>query len=608
MNKDKAVTTDNKLWKSPAIMGVLLAILAILLYSNTFSHEFTVDDPLVITKNEFVQEGISGISKIWTSSYLEGFNGEVDAAYRPLSLTLFAIENSFFGNQASSMHFMHVLYYGLGILLCYLFSYKLFDNRLIAIMTTLIFALHPIHTEVVNNLKSRDEILLLIGIMGMGYFYLRYLDKSKLYFLSLAIVSYLIALFSKESAVSYFLLIPLLGLAHYKKWSNTLWSSVALFFGVSLFYLAIRTMIVGGYDIEMTYMNNALVGEGDWLSRLPDALTLFGKYLLMLIVPYPLSVDYSYNSIILKGWSSVYPYVSLLVSVGLIYGSYQSIKSKHVFGVLIPWFFITIVVASNLFILIGSTFAERFLFVPSYAFCAILAYGIYRLTTKYSVYVVSVICFVFAVLTFVRNENWSDDETLFNHDVAYQQNNARVLTFHGKFAYESAKKLKGEERAQKLQTASESLARALEIAPDYMVANHYQGFVAKEMGDLELAQIAFGKVKESNPEFSAGLLQYAISLSKAGKYNEAIVEYDQVIKKGDKSFAAIYNKGYCHFKLKQYSLAEADFLQAYKIEPTNTALLSNMIKVYRDGLKNIPQAMKYNDELIQARKNKSVSK
>ena len=603
MTRTSALDSKKSPLQSPVLLGLIVAFLALILYSNTFSHNFTVDDPLVITKNEFVQKGIAGISSIWTSSYLQGFNGEVDAAYRPLSLSLFALEKSVFGSSSSNMHFMHVIYYAIGIFLCYLFTYKLFrDNALLALFTTILFAVHPIHTEVVNNLKSRDEIMLLIGIMGMGYFYLKYLDKASFLILLYAILFYLVALFSKESAVSYFLIIPLLALFYKEKWSRSMWISTGLFLGVSLFYLTIRTVIVGGYDIEMTYMNNALVGQGSWIGRFPDVMALMGKYLVILFVPYPLSVDYSYNAIPLNGWLSIWPYISLLAYGAISFWCILAIKKKNIYAVLVPWFLLTIVVASNLVVLIGSTFAERFLFIPSFAFCAIVVYALHKaIGEKYRI-VIAIVCAIFAVFTFIRNGHWQSDEKLFSRDVQFQENNARVLTFHGKFNYESAKSLQGKEKERKLRIASESLRKAVEIAPDYMVANHFQGFVAKEMGNSELAKESFAKVTELNPDFSTGLLQYAISLSKAGNYTEAIEAYKKLLENGDKSFVVIYNKGYSHFKLKQYKLAEADFLLAYKIEPQNTALLSSLIKVYRDGLKDLPNAIKYNGELIKAKK------
>lgn len=580
-------------------IALVLSFLTIILFSNTFNHGFTVDDPLVISENKIVKKGISALGEIWSSSYLQGYNSKVDAAYRPMSLSTFALEKSFFGGTASVMHIMHILYYALGIFLCYFFSLKLFkNNKTLAIITTLLYLAHPIHTEVVNNLKSRDEILMMLGIMGMGYYYLEFLNIKKSKYLIYALAFYFVALFSKETAVSFFLIIPLLYLWNQKVWNKEAYKHGAYFLGISIFYFLVRTRVVGTYDIDMDYMNNALLAAGDNIfQRFPDAIMLMGKYLVMLFFPYPLSVDYSYNSIPMKGWSSIWSYISLIVFGGLLFLSYLGIKKKKIYGVLIPWFLITMVVASNIFLLIGSTFAERFLFIPSFAFCAGLAALLYHLLNKKALYVGIVLAIVASIWTMNRNNHWKTDQALFTRDVQFQEENARVQTFYGRFTYAAAKDLKGEEKTEQYSIASKALNKATELAPDYMVANYYRGFLAKEMKDYDLASDMFSKVVELDPEFKAGRVQYAISLGREERHAEAVKEYEWLIKNGKKNFTIVHNIAFSHLNLRNYKDAEKYFLEAHNLKPNDQNVLSNLIRIYRDGLKDQKSAIIYNEKL-----------
>src|SRR5690606_37025619 len=110
MNLRKSVKKNNiqevKV-RSSARHRWIIGLLGLLLFSNTLSHEFTLDDTFVIQLNPMVQEGIGGIPELMTTDYWEGPLGEnkVSKLYRPLSLVTFAIEKSMFDLNPSISHF-----------------------------------------------------------------------------------------------------------------------------------------------------------------------------------------------------------------------------------------------------------------------------------------------------------------------------------------------------------------------------------------------------------------------------------------------------------------------------------------------------------------------
>ena len=69
------------------------------------------DDASVIESNRFVKMGWEGLGEIWSTSYFEGYNKNIEAnAYRPLSLSTFAIEHAWFGMEPSKFHLFQILY------------------------------------------------------------------------------------------------------------------------------------------------------------------------------------------------------------------------------------------------------------------------------------------------------------------------------------------------------------------------------------------------------------------------------------------------------------------------------------------------------------------
>src|ERR1700722_10492242 len=94
-----AIPTDAPALKKLKIsLGVIIAAFAFILYAQSISYKYTLDDHFVISDNEVIKQGFAGIPAILKTDYLFGFsNGDYSGPiYRPASLILFAIEWQFF--------------------------------------------------------------------------------------------------------------------------------------------------------------------------------------------------------------------------------------------------------------------------------------------------------------------------------------------------------------------------------------------------------------------------------------------------------------------------------------------------------------------------------
>lgn len=161
------------LWKYR--LGILL--LSILLYANTLSHDYTQDDAIVIYDNMFTTEGFSGISGLLKYDTFYGFFKEEGKAslvsggrYRPLTPVMFAVGWQLFGKNPFIGHLWNLLFYAIiGLLIFELIRRfsprKRIDWTIIAFVSALLFVAHPVHTEVVANIKGRDEIMTLLGAL-----------------------------------------------------------------------------------------------------------------------------------------------------------------------------------------------------------------------------------------------------------------------------------------------------------------------------------------------------------------------------------------------------------------------------------------------------------
>ncbi|MBL7933265.1 MAG: tetratricopeptide repeat protein [Bacteroidia bacterium] len=112
---------------------------------------------------------------------------------------------------AKFRHFNNIWTYALGCMLLYLvFSRYVFrNNQDLAFLAVLLFTMHPIHSEAVANVKSRDEIFSLIFIALTFFYSFRFIETKKTINIFWAGLVFLLALLSKEYAVTLLFLVPL---------------------------------------------------------------------------------------------------------------------------------------------------------------------------------------------------------------------------------------------------------------------------------------------------------------------------------------------------------------------------------------------------------------
>ena len=146
---------------------LLIFVFAFLLYGNTLTHDYTLDDLIVIKDNSFTKKGFSGIKEIFSYDSFTGFFGTekklvAGGRYRPLSIATFAVEYAVMGGLNPFLsHLINVLLYALTGSIILILLNRLFKSPTgkpwylsLAFIATVLFMAHPIHTEVVANIKG----------------------------------------------------------------------------------------------------------------------------------------------------------------------------------------------------------------------------------------------------------------------------------------------------------------------------------------------------------------------------------------------------------------------------------------------------------------------
>ena len=184
-----------------------------------------------------------------------------------------------------------------------------------AFWIALIYAYHPIHTEVVANIKGRDELLHAIFATLSLFCAFKYFDEKLRKHIYFSATFFFLALLSKEMAVTLILLIPLsLYFFREVEWKKLIGFSLP-YFGVLIAYLLVRQSVLDDLTFaeDMSVINNTLAGAQNWADRIATNLLIFGNYIKLLFFPHPLSWDYSYPHFPIVGLN--YPWVIMILAV-----------------------------------------------------------------------------------------------------------------------------------------------------------------------------------------------------------------------------------------------------------------------------------------------------
>lgn len=460
-------------------------LLSLLIYGMSLSFDFTLDDAIVIHQNQFTKQGLKGVPDILLNDTFTGFFGEAGKSnlvsggrYRPLTLIIFTQLWQLFGSSPWVFHLLNVLVYGfVGIIVLRFSEDVLKIGFPWSVVLAALFIAHPIHSEVVANVKGMDE-LFAFGF-GMWAVMKAYQEKWLL-----AFFLFLLAMLSKEMAVTWipvcFVLIYTLNNEGLK--SNFL--KLMPLVGAFVIYMIIRILVLGWPHSEtiMEMMNNPFIKlEGQryvpftagekWASIFQS----LWMYVQLLFVPYPLTHDYYPRQLGVANWSAIMPWLGVVLHTIFLILAFLFRKSRPLISFGLMFYLLSLILISNMIFPIGTHMGERFLFMASFGFVLILVSvlkDVFRISPKYA----WIIIVLWSVITLMRLPTWKNDYTLFTTDVKTSSSSAKALNAAGGAMVDRCLQLQPERCDDaELDLAIGYLDKAISIHPNYKNAHLIKG-------------------------------------------------------------------------------------------------------------------------------------
>ena len=547
---------------------LLIILIGLIAYFNCLSGEFIWDDFGLIKGNTYLRS-LSGLPKIFSGNIWAGI-GVPSRAYRPLQILTYFFDYSVWKLNPFGYHLSSVVLHILAGIILYWLLRLIFNQGFLAFVASSLFVSHPVQTEAVAYISGRADPLAAVFIFLSFGLYLKFQQNNKAPYFLAALLSFILALLSRENAI----VLPVLLLAyHFIFGLKQKIKSCQAFFLIAAVYLIFRLALMN------TVFSDAPVPTTFW-QRLPGVFAALTNYLKILIIPADLHMEYG---------GALFKFCSVKVITGLgilslfLAGIFKCRRSMPLISFGLSWFLIALIPASNLYPL-NAYMAEHWLYLPAVGLFIILAKFFANLAQEDNFRrraVILLVCLIgiYTVLTIKQNTYWRSRLEFFERTLKYAPYSARVYYHLGNVYTDLKDNVRGIAMYQE----------AIRLDPEYADAYNNIGNAYIEMGQNEEAIRYCRLALDLNPQlpeayYNLGSAYYNLgqkeeSLAMLAKsielrpvyleaYNNLAAGYaqagnlDEAIRLWNKSLAVDPTFKVAHFNLAKFYFAQKKYAPA----------------------------------------------
>jgi protein O-mannosyl-transferase len=583
--------TGTPWWQRDVVLGTAVFLLALAVFANSLKNDYVYDDVGVIAKNSRL-EWPWDLKAIFGTDYW-GENLTNSKLYRPLTILSFAVDWKLFGKDPpTGIHAMNILANAAIAVLVYALVRRLWGRRDLALVTAALFAIHPVHTEVVANGVGRSELYMTFFLLCALHLHLTYAQRMfsredavqaapdnrgkrsvrgvgprRAYpYLAGAAVLFFVALLFKESAV---VLPPLVFLIEWlvlrpgRLPGPSHWLAYLAYVPGLAVYMALRLAALGP---TLPAVQEVMLGATGGQRFLYASETLL-RYIGQLTVPLWLCGEYADFTKLIRP-SVLEPMVlaslaAWLVMTVLVF--WLARRRHYLILTGIAWFFISILPVSNLLVPVGTIRADRLLYVPSLGFTLIAAWALVRLAGVQRAAGITLTLGMlgfYAAQSVARNRDWSDQETFWTKTVA--QNPGSAVAW---LAIGHNHNLRNE-----YTQASAAYRRAWELRDSagffYMDAHLNRAQMLKAAGDLAGAADEYRTILQRNPRQKTALINLGeLTFRDPAMRAESIELFKRYIAEEPREFRGHANLAQAYKYARDYAQALAEIDLALEFQP-----------------------------------------
>lgn len=604
---------------------LLLVVITFCVFLNAIPNGFVYDDISVIEENYFIKSP-GNLPKIFSKEYFSLSN---ELSYRPVVTLSYFLDYAVWGLNPFGYHLSNVAIHAFNVFMFCILVNNLVKSRLIAFFSALIFSIHPCVTEAVNAISYREDLL----VAGFSFLSCIFLIKSlktcskdkplpaddgshlrKGVFLIIGLLFYMLALFSKESAIVlpvFIILYRLLcGIPYLKRYYVKILLGYAF---VSFFFILVRfSLLKNPRLVSVAYYEKSF-----WISGM-TMVKVVAYYVKQMFLPIHLNADYKAIPVRTPSDMSFLISVFLLTAVGVIV--FRIIKYSRIQGLFALCFFAALLPVMNI-IPIGHIMAERYLYLPVAGFCGVTGCVIGRwfpgnipagsrtglfLPDRQAlkrragiIAIAAVVVISFALRTVLRNNDWRDEYTFWTKIAKEQPDNHDAHNNLGVFYYKHGD----------LDRAIGELERAVLLKNDYPEGHNSLGTMYIDKGLTDKAISEFSKAIHYDPASSYAYYNMGNAYFDKNALDECIVFFNKAIQLNMHKPQVFNNLGSAYLKKGNPDAAIAQYRKALYIYPGYAEAHSNLGFIYtetnrfEEALSELKKALRLNPDHANAHNN-----
>jgi tetratricopeptide (TPR) repeat protein len=467
-------------WQKEFRFLLPLILIAFLVFANSLNGEFVYDDSRQIVRNPLIQD-VSLYGKALTSD-VWAFKGDgtISASnyWRPTFVAWMILNFQLFGLNPFGWHLLNILLHVGICALGFLLLRRWGLSQILAFAITLIFAVHPIHTETVAWISGSPDLLFGLFLLASLWFAGNYAEKRHRLDVILALLFYAFALGAKEVA---FLCFPLFwfvfdrertGKSKNKKSGNAIAFTLP-FLILAILYFIFRWIVLGE-------ISHTVADSPNLLSAILTVPLAFIFYLKQILFPLSLGVNYSLRP--LAGFDLLNFVLPLILSIAAFVLFLLLAKRSFVQKIGFLLFLLPLIPVMNITAFpFEQIVHDRYLYLSLLGFLMLVVPYLKDLIEKFSKEKAGIIVLIFAILisiplsikTFFYNQVWKNDLVLWEHSVKIDD---RSSFNWSQFGAELAKQ-------QKNREAIEAFNNSLDIKPNS------QAYLGKARSNLALNRL-----------------------------------------------------------------------------------------------------------------------
>ena len=585
-------------WHLPFIF-----ILTFIVYIPALMADFVNwDDPDYVGENSYLIRDLSRLPELFTTP--------VQGNHHPVTMFSLALNFAISGEDAWSYHLFNLIFHLVNCYLVYRFALLLSkNNSLIAFVTSLLFAIHPLHVESVAWVSERKDVLYTLFFLAGHIAFTKYLDSNdkKQYWLTLLFL--VLSLLSKPAAVIFPVSLFCIDILRRRQFSFKLITEKIPFF-IPAILMGLLT-ISAQKDVGATGEEYFGLGKN----------ILFGfygilMYFVKMVIPYKLSAFYPFPALN-ESLPPVY-YVGPIFAVALAAIVYFTWKKYRFVAFGISFYIVNLLLVLQIFSVGSAVIAERYTYVPYIglffiAGCLLDRFAKGNLKKAYTI--ILPLALIYSAVSFMQARTWKDGATLWD-TIIKNQPSSRAYSARATLLRKDANNLRAEagqlmnqqrtqEANQKNEEANLNYRKAIDFYTQAIKLNaidhesyNNRANIYMDLNKFDSAFINYKQALVVKPNYYVAYDNLGGWFARRNMYDSALIYFNRALEQKPDYKVTYSNRGLVYMSLKQYELAIRDWQQFLQYEPDAADVINTIGLCYRMLGKN-QEALGYINQAIQ---------